>query len=1322
MSFFVESEFSAQNVRRDTDASEIVEDTETRDNLEGTFIGRFAGETNEGERVSALGFNALTRNRGNNNIAIGNRAGENNMTGQNNVFFGTRAGINNTSGNNNHFIGTDAGRANDNGVHNMCWGNFTASALVNRNFNILVGHHNTPESNRTTHESIVIGHATDAGQHRNITCGHNIASRGHSNIICGHVNYVEGCNNILLGHHHVHRGNNVVSILTGAPTSPFPNNLKTPWSYEDAVEYIEQNKPELLATASLHDAFLVDDYLGCSKSETHIISSNIILTNANTMLYIEPDRLELSVSTLTNDLNSNNQTVKNEILLSPEQTIYTGKSLFQNDVVIEGALNTQRIDFEGELDVTKLTVSEDALFNTNVEIKGDLLCDCNVFIVNELDVGDDAYFHRETRFLAPAFFAEALTACNNNIFENIEIKNYADICNLNAQTMTIRGDVHLKNGLEADGLLNAQELKVLNNFVNQGGALFGGETVFEKDVNVKQKTILKGLKVKGSASFEQDTDYEKDLHVSQTTHTKGLEVSESLRALGTSHFCNLNVLDEAYFEKDVLFKSQAIFQAPLSINESIVFSNNTVSVKDVLDADPELFLVHTPFVAKNEALFENDLTAEKDVSLPGLSIRTLNESPNSESNYIRFDFDLEAHRPLICYDSLWLTDKNNDEKIETKLNKLEQLDYSGYSGYSDVTPPLLLCDVPALFESSVLVGDNLNVDKDVNISGSCVSAEVISAHIETAELFVISSNILLSVQKEKQQSFVPSFFYNDVFVKAKAEFDGFVKINAHPLICEKGILVKESAHIEELTASNLVTSNASVNVVDAEHITSTSFSNIQSFVQEAHIDSLVTEKHESALIEVANAYIDVLEVQQNVQAPLGTIKALTSSNLTVLEGSIENLVGDVLDFRKGLVREQFEAYHIKSEEVATDKLVACNLEVTSGIFDEVLLTEAVVNTLYTDQSEHSNLFVKDELVCGELETQQARIMDLTTSNINIEQINVGFVESAQAVFENAEIQHLSASQIETNEFEALEAHIPILTSSCNIDAYSLEAEDIDTKHLKADDTFLSSLTACNVFIDVFFEVRGQSNITRNLTVTNHMSAPNADLDVCMVKERLETPELTVTDTLTFTGTTASFLDKASFTQIRDVNFIQINFDLNVGRYLQTGHSFLELRVPDDARNKVDTSYFSSITGPGDKAYVLPFFKRVYHFGENGLNFNEATGAVRCQQTGMYVIDVYIEVLENETQASDGTIGLLINDVPENFEVLLSDLRYKQKQTGQLKEHIKAHFNAFVETGQYIHLCTHYNTAEDPDLEKINKENVFNFETCYMQIHLLTAFL
>lgn len=87
MSFFVESEFSAQNVRRDTDASEIVEDTETRDNLEGTFIGRFAGETNEGERVSALGFNALTRNRGNNNIAIGNRAGENNMTGQNNVFF-----------------------------------------------------------------------------------------------------------------------------------------------------------------------------------------------------------------------------------------------------------------------------------------------------------------------------------------------------------------------------------------------------------------------------------------------------------------------------------------------------------------------------------------------------------------------------------------------------------------------------------------------------------------------------------------------------------------------------------------------------------------------------------------------------------------------------------------------------------------------------------------------------------------------------------------------------------------------------------------------------------------------------------------------------------------------------------------------------------------------------------------------------------------------------------------------------------------------------------------------------------------------------------
>ncbi len=953
-----------------------------------------------------------------------------------------------------------------------------------------------------------------------------------------------------------------------------------------------------------------------------------------------------------------------------------------------------------------MKVSEEALLDTNVEVKGDLLCDSNVFIVNELDVGSDAYFHGETKFLAPVFFAEALTACNNTIFENIEIKNEADIRNLNAQTMTIRGDVHLKSGVEADGLLSTQELNVLNNFVNQGSALFEGETVFEKDVNVKQKTILEGLKVKGAASFAQATEYEKDMHVSQTLHTRALKVEESLQAFGTSHFCNLNVLDEAYFEKDVLFKSQAMFQAPFSLNGSIVFSNNTVFVKDVLDADPEVFVVHTPIVAKNEALFENDLTAEKDVSLPGLSIRTLNGTLNSESNYIRFDFDLEAHRPLVCYDSVWLTDKDKDEEIRTKL-----------------TPPLFLCDLPALFESPVSVGNSLNVDKDVNISGSCVSDQVISAHIETGELFVTSSNIVFSVQNEKQQSFVPSFFYDNVLVKAKAEFDGFVKINAHPLICEKGIHVKESAHVKELIASNLVTSNASVNVVDAQHITSTSFSNNQSFMQEAHIESLVTEKHESRLIEVENAFIDVFSatkvlVQQQLQASVATIDVFTGSNLTVLEGSIEDINGDIFAFRKGLVHEEFEAYHIKSEEIAVDKLVACNLEVTSGIFDEVFLTEAVVNTLYTDQSEHSNLFVKDELVCGELKTQQARIMDLTTSNINIEQINVGFVESAQAVFENADIQHLSASQIETNAFEALEAHIPILTSSCNIEAYSLKADHIETNNLKSDDTLLSSLTACNLFVDVFFEVRGQSNITRNLTVTNHMSAPNADLDVCMVKESLETPDLTVTNTLTFTGTTASFLDKASFTQIRDVNFIQINFDLNVGRYLQTGHSFLELRVPDDERNKVDASYFSSITGPGDKAYVLPFFKRVYHFGENGLNFNEATGAVRCQQSGMYVIDVYVEALENEPQVSDGTIGLLINDIPENFEVLLTDLRYKQKQTG----HLKAHFNVFVETGQYIHLCTHYNTAEDPDLEKINKENVFDVETCYMQIHLLTAFL
>jgi len=139
-----------------------------------TFFGFQSGNSNTGQRNTALGFETLLSNTtGNNNTAQGfealreNTTGENNVatgafaldantTGNNNTAQGFQALLLNETGNRNVAIGVDALGSNTTGGNNTAIGSGSGGMLTTGSFNTLIGANtNVDAANRTN--TVAIG-------------------------------------------------------------------------------------------------------------------------------------------------------------------------------------------------------------------------------------------------------------------------------------------------------------------------------------------------------------------------------------------------------------------------------------------------------------------------------------------------------------------------------------------------------------------------------------------------------------------------------------------------------------------------------------------------------------------------------------------------------------------------------------------------------------------------------------------------------------------------------------------------------------------------------------------------------------------------------------------------------------------------------------------------------------------------------------------------------------------------------------------------------------------------------------------------------------
>jgi len=160
-SYFQTSSYTVQNTNQNTlDTLNQNSDIITRDNLQGTFVGKGAGTNNSGEYNSGIGFDALSRVIGNNNTALGFNAGNENLSGARNVYLGSEAGRNSTMGMDNLFLGMQAGFLNTVGRDNIFLGSRSGYGMGFQNNNIVIGNRSM-QSNNIVGNVTVIGHETN---------------------------------------------------------------------------------------------------------------------------------------------------------------------------------------------------------------------------------------------------------------------------------------------------------------------------------------------------------------------------------------------------------------------------------------------------------------------------------------------------------------------------------------------------------------------------------------------------------------------------------------------------------------------------------------------------------------------------------------------------------------------------------------------------------------------------------------------------------------------------------------------------------------------------------------------------------------------------------------------------------------------------------------------------------------------------------------------------------------------------------------------------------------------------------------------------------
>lgn len=531
------------------------------------------------------------------------------------------------------------------------------------------------------------------------------------------------------------------------------------------------------------------------------------------------------------------------------------------------------------------------------------------------------------------------------------------------------------------------------------------------------------------------------------------------------------------------------------------------------------------------------------------------------------------------------------------------------------------------------------------------------------------------------------------------DFNGVVSILNEPLRCQKGIVSHDQSFFDQVYIADLhLKSGEASNIYVEEIIVNNSLSNGQvSYLNEIFTNTIESQHTSSTLITSPNAFFDHVEVD-NGNADKLYVRDLQTSNLTSLNGNFIQLEGEGLNYVDGIFHNELISFRNSSSNLNCDHARFNEMQTKSfsndiGHINHLDANECVIKTLNVHDS---------------LTVPEATIQNINASNVNISSIKLDDLESTNALFHDLKVDTASLSNITLKTLVCNEGKILNISGDTITSMHTINATDLNSSNITSDQATFISTSSCNLDVDILLKINGEATFMKNADIKQKLTVSTLKATSCEVNENLTTQNLTVNNDFTFNGDVVRFLDKASFTRIKEVNFIDVQFDVDVGRYLQTRHSFMELG--GDPLNK--TIQFNPIISDW---YVIPFYKLERHYGGRGLDFNLANGLVRCQQSGVYMIDVYVEF--SDSYSTTGQIGVVLND-NDDLHVTRDDVSKLQSLNFGGKK-IKGQFTTYIEQNKYIHVCSRYDTESDPKKEYLTTLDTTN---SYMSIMLINATL
>ena len=225
------------------------------------FVGGNAGADNVKGQTTGIGYNALSKNEGAGNTALGYGAGKNNTTGSGNTYIGTSAGewadqgttsdntlvgafsgkSTNFEGINNTTLGADAGYFMEECTNNVLIGRHAGRAIKNDSSNVIIGKDAAADNEHVGEQNVAIGtnalNNADTGNAgvdtRNVVIGYSAGTsiiQGTQNVLLGALTQPSGANTsneIIIGYDVDGLGANKAVIGNASTTNIAPGANNT---------------------------------------------------------------------------------------------------------------------------------------------------------------------------------------------------------------------------------------------------------------------------------------------------------------------------------------------------------------------------------------------------------------------------------------------------------------------------------------------------------------------------------------------------------------------------------------------------------------------------------------------------------------------------------------------------------------------------------------------------------------------------------------------------------------------------------------------------------------------------------------------------------------------------------------------------------------------------------------------------------------------------------------------------------------------------------------------------------------------------------------